>query len=159
MVASKKKLLSSSNDSGGTSSSVPQLPDIKPAVKLNNSEMSAFKAFKPRKLRELTESETAASVDSWQQNVEFHVASCEDFAPFLEMEWAVKSVPNRGLESDEAGTNNSKTAAQKFLILKHMLGLITSFCPQNIRLEIDRKNTSLKWFCYSVSKYQTNKNT
>ena len=140
MVASKEKLLSSSNDFGETSSSVPQLPDLKPAVESNNSVMSAFKAFKPRKLRELTE--TAASVDSWQQNVEFHVASCEDFAPFLEMEWAVKSVPNRGLQSDEPGSSNAKTAAQKFLILKHMLGLTTSFCPQNISLEIDRKNMS-----------------
>ena len=59
--------------------------------------MSIIKGFKPRKLVELTETETVASVNSWQQNLEFHIASVNELAPFIDLEWGVKSVPNRGL--------------------------------------------------------------
>ena len=63
----------------------------------------SIKAFKARKLCELTESETVASVNSWQQNLEFHIASCDDFAPFINITWGPKSVRNRGLTDDSEG--------------------------------------------------------
>ena len=44
----------------------------------------AFKAFKARKLDVLTENETVSSVNSWQQNMEFHLASCNEFSIFLD---------------------------------------------------------------------------
>ena len=151
MVASKKEPSSSSYNSGGTLLSVPQLPDRKPASFENNSDMS-FKAFKPRKLTELTETETVASVNSWQQNLDFHIASVNEFAPFLDIKWKPKSVTNRGLQDDNPG-DNSKTAAQKNKVLTHMLGLIVSFCPENIRLEIERKCTSLDWIWNRVRRH------
>ena len=43
----------------------------------------SFKAFKARKLEALTENETIASVNSWQQNLEFQLAACNEFSPFL----------------------------------------------------------------------------
>ena len=157
VVASKKEFSSPLNDSGGTLLSVPQLFDLKPAIFSNsfifNNNMSTFKAFKPRKLTELTETETIASVNSWQQNLEFHIASCNDFAPFLDAEWNVKTVTHRGLQDDEGTGDNRKTAAQKCYILNHMLGLIVSYCPENIRLEIDRKATSLKWIWSRVRRH------
>ena len=150
-MASKKEPSSSSYNSGGTLLSVPQLPDRKPASFENNSDMS-FKAFKPRKLTELTETETVASVNSWQQNLDFHIASVNEFAPFLDIKWKPKSVTNRGLQDDNPG-DNSKTAAQKNKVLTHMLGLIVSFCPENIRLEIERKCTSLDWIWNRVRRH------
>ena len=112
----------------------------------------SIKAFKARKLCELTESETVASVNSWQQNLEFHIASCDDFAPFIDITWGTKSVRNRGLTDDSEG-DRRKTAAQKCYILNHMLGLVVSYCPENIRLEIDRKATSLKWIWSRVRRH------
>ena len=112
----------------------------------------SFKGFKPRKLIELTETETVASVNSWQQNLEFHIASTDEFAPFIDLEWGVKATTNRGLVNDTEG-DNRKTAAQKHILLKHMLGLIVSFCPMNIRSEVDRKATSLKWIWDRVRRH------
>ena len=104
----------------------------------------AFKAFKPRKLEVLTENESVASVNSWQQNLEFQIASCDDFGQFMELEWGVKSVRNRGLSDDEEGTIPKRSAIQKCSILNHLIGLVVSYCPENIRLEIERKATSLE---------------
>ena len=59
----------------------------------------SFKAFKARKIEVLTENETVTAVNSWIQNVEFHLASCNEFAAFVDSSftWKAKSVPNRGL--------------------------------------------------------------
>ena len=114
----------------------------------------SFKAFKPRKLEVLSENETIASVNSWQQNIEFYLASCNDFSIFLasDFTWGLKSTTNRGLTDDTTG-DNRKNAAQKCYILNHMLGLIISYCPENIRLEIERKATSLKWIWARVRRH------
>ena len=116
----------------------------------------SFKAFKARKLEALTENETIASVNSWQQNLEFQLAACNEFSPFLasDFTWSRKSVTDRGLTDDTTGDVNSrKTAAQKCIVLNHMLGLIISYCPENIRLEIERKSTSLKWIWQRVRRH------
>ena len=113
----------------------------------------AFKAFKPRKLEVLTENESVASVNSWQQNLEFQIASCDDFGQFMELEWGVKSVRNRGLSDDEEGTIPKRSAIQKCSILNHLIGLVVSYCPENIRLEIERKATSLKWIWSRVRRH------
>ena len=118
--------------------------------------MTSFKAFKARKLEVLTENETIASVNSWQQNIEFHLASCNEFSQFLasDFTWGPKSITDRGLTSDTEGpTADRKTAAQKCFVLNHMLGLIISYCPENIRLEIERKATSLKWIWQRVRRH------
>ena len=114
----------------------------------------SFKAFKARKLQVLTEHETISSINSWQQNVEFHLASCNEFSPFLDANftWKSKSIPNRGLLDDDAG-DNFKSAAQKAIILNHMIGLIISYCPETIRFEIERKATSLKWIWQRIRRH------
>ena len=112
-----------------------------------------FRAFKARKLEVLTEKETISSFTGWKQNIEFHLASVNDFAPFLvtDFEWKIPSVNNRGLTD---GTSiNAKTAVQKLYILEHMIGLIVSYCPETIRLEIQRKCTSLKWIWNRVRRH------
>ena len=86
------------------------------------------------------------------KNLEFHIASCEEFAPFIDIEWGVKSIRNRGLTDDTQGSS-PKTAAAKHIILKHLLGLIVGYCPVNIRLEIDRKATSLNWIWNRVRRH------
>ena len=52
----------------------------------------SIKGFKARKLRELTEDESVASVNSWQQNVEFHIASCDEFARFMDFTWGLNQL-------------------------------------------------------------------
>lgn len=101
----------------------------------------------------MTENETIASVNSWQQNLAFHIASCDDFAPFIEAEWKTKSVRNRGLTDDEEGATPKRTAAHKCTFLNHLHGLVVSYSPENIRLEIDRKATSLKWIWARVRRH------
>ena len=112
-----------------------------------------FKAFKARKPEILTERETISSFSSWKQNLEFHLASCNDFSEFIapNAEWRQASVLNRGL-TDGTG-DNAKTAVQKHFILEHMIGLIVSYCPETIRIEIQRKYTSLKWIWSRVSRH------
>ena len=112
-----------------------------------------FKAFKARKLEALTESETISSFSSWKQNLVFHLASVNDFAEFIapNATWQPGSVTNRGLV-DGIG-ENAKTAVQKAFILDHMIGLIVSYCPENIRMEIQRKCTSLKWIWNRVRRH------
>ena len=114
----------------------------------------SFKAFKARKLIELTEHETVSSVNSWQQNMEFHLASCNEFSSFISpaFTWKTKSTPHRGLTDDTAGSNR-KTAAQKCILLNHMIGLIVGYCPETIRFEIERKATSLKWIWQRVRRH------
>ena len=115
----------------------------------------SFKTFKARKLQALSEYETISSVNSWQQNVELHLASCNEFSPFLDpdFKWKSKSIANRGLVDDAAASDNSKSAAQKAIILNHIIGLIISYCPETIRFEIERKATSLKWIWQRIRRH------
>ena len=117
--------------------------------------MDVLKAFKPRKLEALTENETISSFASWKQNLEFQLASCDNFAPLIapDFNWKLASVTNRGLEDDQAGANNFKTAVQKKIMLDKMIGLIVGFCPEIIRLEIERKCTSLKWIWNRIRRH------
>ena len=77
--------------------------------------------FKARKLEPLTENESISSFSSWKQNLEFHLASCNDFAEFIgpSSVWSQQSVVNRGLV-DGTG-ENAKTAVQKAFVLEHMI--------------------------------------
>lgn len=111
-----------------------------------------FRSFKARKLESLTERETISSFASWKQNLEFHLASCNDFAAFIapNVEWSSSAALNRGLVDDEDG---GKTAVQKAFILEHMIGLVVSYCPETIRIEIQRKCTSLKWIWNRVRRH------
>ena len=112
---------------------------------------TVIKGFKARKLIGLTENETPASFNSWRQNLEFQLVSVDAFAPFLDTQWKAKGVANRGLEADtDAG---GKTAAQKLILLNHMIGLVVSFCPVNIQQEIERKCTSLKWIWNRIRRH------
>ena len=116
--------------------------------------MDGFKAFKPRKLEVLSENETISSFCSWKQNIVFQLAACDSFAPFIAPDsvWRHAGVANRGLQDDTSG-DNRKTAVQKSYVLDHMIGLIVSYCPETIRLEIQRKCTSLKWIWDRVRRH------
>ena len=116
--------------------------------------MEVIKGFKAPKLRELTEEETISSFASWKQNLEFQLASCDCFAPFIgsKFQWKSKNVTDRGLQDDEGG-NNSKTAAQKAIMLDKMIGLTVGYCPVVIRLEIERKCTSLTWIWNRIRRH------
>ena len=116
--------------------------------------METIRAFKARKLEALTENETISSFTSWKQNLEFHLASCNNFAPFIapDSTWRTSAVPNRGLVDDEVGAS-AKTAVQKGFVLEHMIGLIVSYCPESIRIEIQRKCISLKWIWDRVRRH------
>ena len=69
--------------------------------------MDTIRAFKARKLKVLSENESISSFTSWKQNVEFHLASCDNFAALIapNFEWGPSSVPNRGLVDDTEGTD------------------------------------------------------
>lgn len=114
-----------------------------------------FKTFKARKLEPLTEKESISSFASWKQNLEFHLASCNDFAIYISptAEWSTAAVTNRGLTDDADTADKGKTAVQKAFILEHMIGLIVSYCPETIRIEIQRKCTSLKWIWARVRRH------
>ena len=110
--------------------------------------MASFKARKPHSL---SENESLASFNSWKQTIEFHIASCDAFAPFLETSWNTKATVNRGLVNDTH--DGGKTAAQKLIILNRLIGIVSSYCPENIRPEIERKCTSLKWIWDRIRKH------
>ena len=80
--------------------------------------MADIKSFKARKPQTLTENEALASFNSWKQNLEFHIASCDQFAPFLDVTWGTKGTANRGLVDDT--TTGGKTAAQKVIMLNRI---------------------------------------
>ena len=115
----------------------------------------SFKAFKARKLDVLSEDETVSSVNSWVQNMEFHLASCNEFSTFIDANftWGPITVANRGLTDDPTGGSQNRTASQKCIMLNHMIGLIVGYCPETIRFEIQRKATSLKWIWQRVRRH------
>ena len=74
--------------------------------------METIKAFKARRPEVLTENETISSYASWKQNLEFHLASSDSFAPFIapEFTWSIASVTNRGLQDESNTVTNKKSA-------------------------------------------------
>ena len=101
--------------------------------------------FRPSKQWSLTEQETITSFANWQSNMLYHLSLCNDFAPFLEGDWASQTTANRGLTDDPPDTVNRKTAIQKKITLERMLGLIAQFAPSLLRNEIIKRSTNLAW--------------
>ena len=112
--------------------------------------------FRPPKPRELKDKETITSFASWKSNILYHLSLNNDFAPFLESEWQKESVPNHGLVADGEEVNdvrNRKSAVQKSILLKHMLGMIASYAPSLLRNDIIQRSTSLSWIWKRLRKY------
>ena len=113
--------------------------------------------FKPPKVKELTEKETITSFDSWLSNLLYHLSLNNEFAPYLEGEWAPKSTANHGFIDDtEAAVPDvrfRKTAVQKSILLDRMLGLIAQFAPSLLRKEILNRATSLSWIWNRIRRY------
>ena len=114
-------------------------------------------SIRGRRLEPLTENESISSFNSWKQNIEFQLTSCADFVPFLTITWSSKAskVPNRGLQDDGDAipVANRKLAAQKHGMLDHMIRLISSFSPEHIQSEIERKCTSLDWIWKRIRRH------
>ena len=77
-----------------TCTDITQIPPTNWINKIFDMDLKAFKA---RKLEPLTERETISSFASWKQNLEFHLASCNDFAQFIAPNavWSTQSSTNR----------------------------------------------------------------
>ena len=123
---------------------------------------NAGNQFRPPKQWALKDTETITSFERWKTNCLFHISLTNEFAIFLEGEWADKSVPNHGLQDDPADRLDRKTAAQKSIILDRMLALIAQFVPSLLQDDITTDATSLSWIWnrlrryYSFSKSEVN---
>ena len=118
--------------------------------------MAEHGSFRPPKQWCLKENETITSFASWQSNLLYHLSLNNDFANFLDSEWQKKSVANHGLAADGADVidvRDRKTAAQKAILLDHMLGLIAQFAPSLLQNDILRNATSLAWIWKRIRKY------
>jgi len=109
--------------------------------------------FRPPKQWSLTENETITSFSNWQSNMLYHLSLCNNFAPFLEGDWASQTVANRGFTNDPPDTPNGKTAAQKEIILERMLGLVAQFGLSLIRNEIIKRSTNLAWIWQRIRRH------
>ena len=116
------------------------------------AEGGARGAFRPPKPWQLTESETINTFANWKSNVLYNLSLNNEFAPFLDSEWAKKSVSNRGLQSVTVG-EVTKTAVQRAILLDRMLGLIVQFVPSLLRTEILKRSTSLSWIWNRLRKH------
>ena len=114
-------------------------------------------AIKGRRLERLTENETISSFTSWKQNLEFQLMTSSDFAPFMarNVTWRPSKVEYRGLadDGDEVPVANRKTAIHKHALLDHMIRLISSYCPEHIQSEIERKCTSMEWIWQRIRRH------
>ena len=114
-------------------------------------------AIKGRRLERLTENETISSFNSWKQNIEFQLMTCADFVPFLvkNFKWSPKKVEFRGLTDDAESVPvaTRKVAITKHAYLDHMIRFISSYCPQHIQSEIERKCTSLDWIWQRIRRH------
>ena len=112
-------------------------------------------AFRAPKQWTLTETETITTFYNWQSNLQYHLSTANEFAPYLETEWQPKTVANRGLVNDGEAVPEAdrKTAVQKNIILERMLGLVAQFVPPLLRSDIIKKSTSLAWIWTRVRKY------
>ena len=104
-------------------------------------------AFRPPKPWTLTENETITSYHSWHSNLLYHLSICNEFAPYLEIEWAAQPTANRGLQNDgeTVAAADRKTAVQKAIILERMLGMIAQYCPPLLKKDVMKSSTSLAW--------------
>ena len=103
--------------------------------------VAAGTSFRPPKQWSLTENETITIFDSWKSNILYHLSLNNEFADFLEGEWATASTPHHGLEDDALERLNRKTAAQKSILLDRMLGLIGQFVPSLLRNDVIKRST------------------
>ena len=104
-------------------------------------------AFRPPKPWTLTEKETITSYHSWKSNLLYHLSICNEFAPYLEIEWAAQPTAHRGLQNDgeTVAAADRKTAVQKAIILERMLGMIAQYCPPLLKKDVMKSSTSLAW--------------
>ena len=113
--------------------------------------------IRSRRLERLTEKETISSFSSWKQNLEFQLTTCKEFAPFLAVgvTWSSSKVNYRGLTDDgeDVAAASRKLAVQKHGALDHMIRLISSYCPEHIQSEIERKCTSLEWIWKRIRRH------
>ena len=113
-------------------------------------------SFKPPKQWCLTENENISSYSNWQSNMLYNLSLCNEFAPFLELEWGKQDITNRGLVDDGDNITDAaarKTAVQKKIILERMLGLIAQFSPSLLRNDIIKRSTSLSWIWQRIRKH------
>ena len=115
--------------------------------------MANANIFRPPKQWTLSENETITSFDSWKSNILYNLSLNNEFALFLEGEWAPKSTPNHGFDDDPLEQLARKTAAQKSILLDRMLGLIAQFVPSLLRNDILKRSTSLSWIWKRLRKY------
>ena len=103
-------------------------------------------SYRAPKQRELSESETLQTFESWRQNLIFQLKADQQFAPYFTAgtTWLRKTrgAPNRGYTND-ADLENGKTAVQKVASLELMLGQIANFAPILSRRSIVYDSTSL----------------
>ena len=86
----------------------------------------------------------------------YNLSLCNEFAPFLELEWGKQDITNRGLVDDGDNITDAaarKTAVQKKIILERMLGLIAQFSPSLLRNDIIKRSTSLSWIWQRIRKH------
>ena len=114
-------------------------------------------SIKGRRLERLTEKETISSFNSWKQNLEFQLMTCADFVPFLvkNFKWKPQKVNYRGLTDDDESVPvaTRKLAIAKHAYLDHMIRFISSYCPEHIQSEIERKCTSLDWIWQRIRRH------
>ena len=117
--------------------------------------MANNRSFNPPKQTVLTENETITSYANWQSKILFHLASCNDFAPYLVSEWRKQGAASRGLANDTetVAEADRKTAVQKVIILERMLALIAQFAPSLLRSEVLKRSTSLTWVWQRIRRH------
>ena len=106
------------------------------------------------KQRVLNEHETESSFTTWLQSMQFNIAVDGKFSRYLDKEdlgeWSPSSIPTRGFTNDAVEGENvlpkevRMTAVQKEMILKILLGSISSFAPVVSNKFITEQATSLQ---------------
>ena len=85
------------------------------------------------KQRQLTETETPTSFESWKESLCFILSLDRKFARFLDdlKTWSNSNVVNRGFINDtgEVDENIRMSAVQKALSLEHVLGIVAGYAP------------------------------
>ena len=102
------------------------------------------KAPKPWKL---TEDETLASINSWQNAVLYYLQQDKNNSEFLKKDakWTKDSVLNRGLTGDEK--------EQRMINLNNMLGFIAQHCASFLTSQITKTLTNLNSIWQLIKKY------
>ena len=97
------------------------------------------------KLRQLSPTETLASLEQWRQNVVYNLSLNASFTPYVDMVFGKKSrsKPHRSLEADDTTVANAQTAAQKCVVVDLMLDQVANWAPLIARNDITRDCESL----------------